>query len=68
MNSNKHTLRRRIQDAKASPVEREQLLQLVDQAGDDEESLAALERRLTAALGGAVKAYQAKIPRNIHTK
>jgi len=66
--SNKHTLRRRIQDSKASPVEREQLLQLVDHAGDDQESLEALERRITATLGGAVKSYQSKVPKGIQTK
>jgi hypothetical protein len=66
--TNKQTLRRWVQDAKIDPSDREQLFLLIDHAGEDNTSLDALERRITAALGGVVKSYQSKVPHTFNTK
>lgn len=68
MSEVKHTLQRRVQDAKIAPSDRDDLFQLIDQAGEDDASLEALERRVTATLGGVMKSYLTKVPHNIKTK
>ena len=68
MKMNKISLKRRIQDSEARPEERQQLLNLVDKAADDNASMEALERRVTASIGGSTKSFNTKVPKNIKTK
>jgi len=68
MSMNKTTLQRRVQDSSLSARDKQQLFSLISSAPDDADSLAALERRINATLGGSVKSYNTKVPKTFDTK